>query len=124
MWCVFFFKLNTAYEMRISDWSSDVCSSGLVQAVGIAHVADEVAQRRVGVGRQADAHLELLQLVAREDDDAARLIALEHRADELLPERAGAAGHQDGLAVQVYVVGAGKGVRICSCHPVFITQKP
>src|SRR3546814_15959947 len=26
----FFFKLNTAYEMRISDWSSDVCSSDLV----------------------------------------------------------------------------------------------
>src|SRR3546814_12780382 len=25
-----FFKQNTAYEMRISDWSSDVCSSDLV----------------------------------------------------------------------------------------------
>src|SRR3546814_1683968 len=25
----FFFKQNTAYEMRISDWSSDVCSSDL-----------------------------------------------------------------------------------------------
>src|SRR3546814_7165042 len=42
MWCVvsvwyvvylgalvFFFKQKTAYEMRISDWSSDVCSSDL-----------------------------------------------------------------------------------------------
>src|SRR3546814_3992571 len=34
-WCssahvfVFFFKQMTAYEMRISDWSSDVCSSDL-----------------------------------------------------------------------------------------------
>src|SRR3546814_939100 len=35
-WCVillskffFFFKQKTAYEMRISDWSSDVCSSDL-----------------------------------------------------------------------------------------------
>src|SRR3546814_18008400 len=27
---VFFFKQKTAYEMRISDWSSDVCSSDLV----------------------------------------------------------------------------------------------
>src|SRR3546814_10733472 len=27
--CVFFFKQKTAYEMRISDWSSDVCSSDL-----------------------------------------------------------------------------------------------
>src|SRR3546814_20709577 len=30
--CVFFFfKQQTAYEMRISDWSSDVCSSDLVE---------------------------------------------------------------------------------------------
>src|SRR3546814_9985993 len=28
---VFFFKQKTAYEMRISDWSSDVCSSDLGQ---------------------------------------------------------------------------------------------
>src|SRR3546814_10210534 len=27
---VFFFKQKTAYEVRISDWSSDVCSSDLV----------------------------------------------------------------------------------------------
>src|SRR3546814_11158871 len=27
--CVFFFKQKTEYEMRISDWSSDVCSSDL-----------------------------------------------------------------------------------------------
>src|SRR3546814_3919720 len=27
--CFFFFKQKTAYEMRISDWSSDVCSSYL-----------------------------------------------------------------------------------------------
>src|SRR3546814_5743776 len=32
--CVFFFfKQKTAYEMRISDWSSDVCSSDLMDAV-------------------------------------------------------------------------------------------
>src|SRR3546814_4691455 len=29
MSCVFFFKQKTAYDMRISDWSSDVCSSDL-----------------------------------------------------------------------------------------------
>src|SRR3546814_1308694 len=29
MLCVFFFKQKTAYDMRISDWSSDVCSSDL-----------------------------------------------------------------------------------------------
>src|SRR3546814_6277133 len=30
----FFFKQKTAYEMRISDWSSDVCSSDLSAAPG------------------------------------------------------------------------------------------
>src|SRR3546814_7827091 len=30
---IFFFKQKTAYEMRISDWSSDVCSSDLDQIV-------------------------------------------------------------------------------------------
>src|SRR3546814_2531198 len=28
---VFFFKQKTAYELRISDWSSDVCSSDLIE---------------------------------------------------------------------------------------------
>src|SRR3546814_17941580 len=39
--CVFFFfKQKTAYEMRISDWSSDVCSSDLldpVKPLGLPH---------------------------------------------------------------------------------------
>src|SRR3546814_1373449 len=39
---VFFFKQKTAYEMRISDWSSDVCSADLRhcgegRAVGAEH---------------------------------------------------------------------------------------
>src|SRR3546814_8820425 len=35
----FFFKQKTAYEMRISDWSSDVCSSDLVDRLS-APLAD------------------------------------------------------------------------------------
>src|SRR3546814_4665164 len=35
---IFFFKKNTAYERRISDWSSDVCSSDL-PAEGLTIVA-------------------------------------------------------------------------------------
>src|SRR3546814_5603347 len=31
--CFFFFKQKTAYDMRISDWSSDVCSSDLAKAI-------------------------------------------------------------------------------------------
>src|SRR3546814_2070846 len=34
----FFFKQKTAYEMRISDWSSDVCSSDLLDAAEIRHL--------------------------------------------------------------------------------------
>src|SRR3546814_5575106 len=31
---LFFFKQKTAYQMRISDWSSDVCSSDLSEPAG------------------------------------------------------------------------------------------
>src|SRR3546814_10223546 len=34
LYCVCFFKRKTAYEMRIRDWSSDVCSSDLLGARG------------------------------------------------------------------------------------------
>src|SRR3546814_3532751 len=43
--CFFFFKQKTAYEMRISDWSSDVCSSDL-------HRRDD-DQRGAGAGESA-----------------------------------------------------------------------
>src|SRR3546814_7198511 len=33
--CVFFFKQKTAYEMRISDWSSDVCLPISLDAQGV-----------------------------------------------------------------------------------------
>src|SRR3546814_5671614 len=36
---IFFFKQKTAYEMRISDWSSDVCSSDLKPTGGILNGA-------------------------------------------------------------------------------------
>src|SRR3546814_8313402 len=39
----FFFKQKTAYEMRISDWSSDVCSSDL-----LAHVHTDVERVEAG----------------------------------------------------------------------------
>src|SRR3546814_10898800 len=35
-WFFFFFKQKTAYEMRISDWSSDVCPSGLITTIGVS----------------------------------------------------------------------------------------
>src|SRR3546814_2521931 len=47
---VFFFKQKTAYEMRISDWSSDVCSSDLVisrSPTDVQPVFDAIAESSV-----------------------------------------------------------------------------
>src|SRR3546814_2795419 len=41
-WIFFFFKKKTAYEMRISDWSSDVCSSDLIVDAAIIERAGDV----------------------------------------------------------------------------------
>src|SRR3546814_9210424 len=49
MFFFFFFKQKTAYEMRISDWSSDVCSSDLDNCLRCANVqldAPDSAMRR------------------------------------------------------------------------------
>src|SRR3546814_10144968 len=44
----FFFKQRTAYEMRISDWSSDVCSSDLVAR----HITAQSLERTLRVLRR------------------------------------------------------------------------
>src|SRR3546814_7463317 len=45
----FLFKQKTAYEMRISDWSSDVCSSDLAAGAGaVAAILDRANRRAVG----------------------------------------------------------------------------
>src|SRR3546814_1782970 len=56
LWCCFFFfKQKTAYEMRISDWSSDVCSSDLEVAEAedgraVGDNGDEIALGRIVIG--------------------------------------------------------------------------
>src|SRR3546814_3269286 len=40
----FFFKQKTAYEMRISDWSSDVCSSDLFLVISYANITQGFTQ--------------------------------------------------------------------------------
>src|SRR3546814_7737359 len=46
----FFFKQKTAYEMRISDWSSDVCSSDL--ASELADIAEQTATVARAMGQE------------------------------------------------------------------------
>src|SRR3546814_10281678 len=53
---IFFVKQKTAYEMRISDWSSDVCSSDLGAGGGLSRLLAGKRRRRggrrvAGVGR-------------------------------------------------------------------------
>src|SRR3546814_4947581 len=50
---VFFFKQKTAYEMRISDWSSDVCSSDLKDGKGIWDNDDAVWKTALDVNLMA-----------------------------------------------------------------------
>src|SRR3546814_9149408 len=44
MFC--FFKQKTAYEMRISDWSSDVCSSDLLRRIKVFGRSDTASMHR------------------------------------------------------------------------------
>src|SRR3546814_19667596 len=46
MYYFFFFKHKTAYEMRISDWSSDVCSSDLLRPVRARPIIVQHGDRR------------------------------------------------------------------------------
>src|SRR3546814_2972883 len=54
---IFFFKQKTAYEMRISDWSSDVCSSDLGYTLHPSVPTDErwVRQERKAIARMSPA---------------------------------------------------------------------
>src|SRR3546814_1090905 len=90
---LFFFKQKTAYEMRISDWSSDVCSSDLIgeeqlQAIDEAHAVHRVAAD-ADAGRLAESERGGLRhrLVgqrgrARDDADAAGPIDVAGRSEE------------------------------------------
>src|SRR3546814_8290595 len=57
--CFFVFKQKTAYEMRISDWSSDVCSSDLLAFVagcGKQQAADATLRKHEHIERAGAAH--------------------------------------------------------------------
>src|SRR3546814_3845454 len=74
---VFFYKQKTAYEMRISDWSSDVCSSDLAY----------IPERRVQRDRWVQA-MQRDQVPLRVIDGAVDPISGEHmvaRYEALIP---------------------------------------
>src|SRR3546814_8389226 len=85
-WC-FFFKQKTAYDMRIRDWSSDVCSSDLP-------AADAVRDILAGDHQKHDP-----------DDDRAGAFVLDglHGLREEETDAAGPHKAQDRCSPQVYV---------------------
>src|SRR3546814_13568501 len=88
----FFFKQKTAYEVRISDWSSDVCSSDLGTLAGVGREAEAAARERakewIGgldfVSRDEFEAVKEMAAKAREEAEAlrARLEALENSAEQ------------------------------------------
>src|SRR3546814_11743024 len=61
LYVFFFFKQKTAYEMRISDWSSDVCSSDL-RGRQIDH---RDRARRLPIAREREGKREILARLGR-----------------------------------------------------------
>src|SRR3546814_16344538 len=81
MMCVFFFfffKQKTAYEMRISDWSSDVCSSDLTQHF------EHCGSRLIALVRwsRTGAFNRLFDRIDRQHPKADRLAALQLHIDQ------------------------------------------
>src|SRR3546814_20464217 len=68
----FFFKQKTAYEMRISDWSSDVCSSDLMHAMSLGDDPDRWV--RMGERLPHDV-LETFAVVGAHEEILAKLVA-------------------------------------------------
>src|SRR3546814_2105518 len=89
----FFFKQKTAYEMRISDWSSDVCSSDLrLHLLGDRDAMPRPDEsREIGFGRMdgnaAHRHRRPAMLAARRQRDVerrcGRLCIVEEQLEEI-----------------------------------------
>src|SRR3546814_13926371 len=72
---VFLFKQKTAYEMRISDWSSDVCSSDLLRAVGREEARHETRVLPGGLATKRRESREMFEPFAPDRRDAAQLVS-------------------------------------------------
>src|SRR3546814_10025693 len=72
MVCFFFFKQKTAYEMRISDWSSDWCSSDLAKLAALREEADRLENEWSG---QADIPDEIDARVTAIDEEISAIVS-------------------------------------------------
>src|SRR3546814_879427 len=117
--CLFFFKQKTAYEMRISDWSSDVCSSDLngeqAEFIIARTAADKAGAVGIGVERAG-------RIVAR---------ALQHRSDAPIPRIGGdiaavlgEIGAHGEIDVELFAVGDRLGRVLITVAVDQIAQRP
>src|SRR3546814_20034268 len=90
---VFFFKQKTAYDMRISDWSSDVCSSDLDPTSAFGGI--------IAFNRELDA-------------DTAKLIVERQFVEVIIAPRISAAARQ--------IVAAKQNVRLLECGELPATR--
>src|SRR3546814_2965139 len=106
----FFFKQKTAYEMRISDWSSDVCSSDLQVRLGDA-VAGEVGLQPRGdfrpLGLVPDLLREQLLRAHLRAVDEALLAVLQGDVEALVRGPRGDVAAHDAGADHVHMLDAG-----------------
>src|SRR3546814_4696160 len=83
----FFFKQKTAYEMRISDWSSDVCSSDLVVDRGLPGTLTEAAPQEAAGEQLVDRQAQSAERrgdrdAERDQQQQDRECGAEHRSEE------------------------------------------
>src|SRR3546814_7779501 len=90
----FFFKQKTAYEMRISDWSSDVCSSDLkLVTVGIDdrhvpfayHVDERLIAEALVAHLDRVAQLQAVLRIGKQVEEAREIVAIELLCRHELP---------------------------------------
>src|SRR3546814_13110635 len=90
----FFFKQKTAYEMRISDWSSDVCSSDLravVDELAVGGGIKDYGHAAERVGQFGLTAFEVLVVAVDPREDVAQSgVGVGHRLDGVLAPGEGA----------------------------------
>src|SRR3546814_8345653 len=118
--CFFFFKQKTAYEMRISDWSSDVCSSDLAALNGDVDVGDRfsiVIPTKVERNEQSGAIPNWIPQTGRE-------IVVAHGLDPLQAARAlKAVSDAPDQFVSKSELHSGLDVREIICTPLAVPDK-
>src|SRR3546814_20632885 len=94
VFCFLFFKQKTAYEMRISDWSSDVCSSDLLGDVERGEPFGEtiIREQRLVHARPAKAERRVKHVVEASE----HVFGVEHRISGDLFQPVGAVAEDLG----------------------------